>query len=227
MTDTIPVPSYQSRSVLDGITPRWLSGVPLGRAWLLGNAVMKDAALAAAKLAVKARFPSLAPDDALPYLAAERRIERGHQYTIAQFREQIVNAWDAWSLAGTKDGLVAALRTAGFRNFMIVQNYETPMDGNPDHWWKFWIVVWPPFPWPFNPTLTWDPGLPWDPGLTWPGVPQEWVERVKQVVRLWKPAHAICANLVVHSSGLTWDPGMTWDPGIVWPDAIEYIDVES
>jgi hypothetical protein len=174
---------------------------------------VKDAVADAARQAVKARMVALAPDDALPWIGAERLIERYPGETTPQYRARLRAAWDAWLFAGTAQGVVGALRAAGF-NASVFSVRAAPSwwvgawpPNGPEalpaaSWSRFWIVIEPPFP--FAWTLRRWGAFAWGE-LGADGTPLTWgstatvrqVELVRSIVRKWKAAHERCAQVLV------------------------------
>lgn len=127
------------------LQPTALRG-PWGERWAAGLGAEKDAALALAKDAVKARFVALAPPDALSLLGADRDIERSPIDTATTFRARLAASWDVWSWAGTPYGYANALaltsaQIAGAR-FIAQYQWASPPDGRTALWSRFWVVVW-------------------------------------------------------------------------------------
>jgi hypothetical protein len=90
---------------------------PYGLAW--GNAFgeVKDQLMNEMMLSVMARFPTLAPLDAIGAIAAERGLFQGQfgtPETTAHFIARLLNAWGAWTIGGTYWGLLAQLNGAGY-----------------------------------------------------------------------------------------------------------------
>jgi hypothetical protein len=98
--------------------PRWLRQ-GFGEPWLRGIGDAKDEVEVALKDAVKARFPSVCPVDALSRLGGERGIERGPRDTTDAYRARVKGAWDAWEWAGTPTGVLRALYWAGYNATLL------------------------------------------------------------------------------------------------------------
>lgn len=127
------------------LQPTALRG-PWGERWAAGLGAEKDAALVLAKAAVKARFVTLAPSDALSLIGADRDIERATIDTAATYRARLADAWGVWSWTGTHYGYALALsltsaQIAGAR-FVPQYQWTTPPDGRTALWSRFWVVVW-------------------------------------------------------------------------------------
>lgn len=71
-----------------------------------------DALSDAAGYAIRAGLPSLAPVDALPWLAQDRQLQQGPGETNAAFVSRLQQWMDIWRHAGTSTGLMLALRSA-------------------------------------------------------------------------------------------------------------------
>lgn len=185
--------------------------------------LVEQSLIEAARDAVDARFPTRAPEDALPELARDRKIEFGFNESSESLRERIRTAWRRWKMAGTKAEMDAALRLAGYTNFEI---RERPADGSLA-WYEFELVIFRPFPWPddYLADQTWDAAGTWGDGGNWAAdMPQEDLERLRSIVR-GKPTHAICRSITIVHDGETWDadaPPGTWDddPLAEWTDNV-------
>jgi hypothetical protein len=223
---------YQSRT----LAPGWLQD-PAGRAFLEGLGARKDALAALAKEAVKARFPTLCPTDALAEIGTERGIDRGATETEAAYRARVRAAWEQWAWAGTPYGLLLALYYAGYTpgsGKVVIQvqkgwQYELRSDFDPAvHAPEDALVLtnlgaivlggspqlWSQFAVLFAPPLppAWIPTPPADGSLE--------VESIRTLIRRWKPAHARCVALKVTPVDL-WDwPSEPWDPTAeIWNEA--------
>jgi hypothetical protein len=150
--------------------------------------------------AVKARFASTGPVDALPYMGTERGIARGPSETEASYRERLRTAWSAWSSAGEAACILAQLAIYGvtakmYGNHEILTEYPKDLD----NWSRFWLIIEiQQFPWGSGPP---DAAAQAD---------------ISRIVRQWKPAHWICPSVGVSYKDdmVTWqtvqDMGLTW-----------------
>lgn len=108
---------------------QWLQSLPIS--WLVGGANGRNEAgaigeilddeVALLKEATKARFPSIAPADALPVIGGDRVLLRGPSETDAHYRLRLKYAWQDWARAGTFLELLVQLWYAGFENAVIAQ----------------------------------------------------------------------------------------------------------
>lgn len=80
-----------------------------GEAWAVSLGTEKDALLALAKEAVRARLIDEAPSDALDLIGADRDLERGRSEADASWRDRIAGAWESWSWLGTRYGISDAV----------------------------------------------------------------------------------------------------------------------
>lgn len=187
------------------LAPGWLQ-TPKNAAWLRASGDLKDSLVERCKAAVKARFPLVAPRDALDVAGAERQLERGPAESNASFAERVAGAWNIWRWGGTARGLLQALSDSGYtttvlaivngKAFTLVAGelVTTPLpagtwacDATPLFWNKF-VLVLPANPWGEDPAAD-------DPR----------VELLRRLVRRWKSAHSTCADIVVINSGRLWD----------------------
>ncbi len=93
---------------------------PYGAAWAAAHGVVKDLALERMKEAIKARYPTSAPLDALRLIGADRGIFQGPTETIAHYQQRLLNAWGAWSVAGMAWGLLAQLYGMGYSTAYVL-----------------------------------------------------------------------------------------------------------
>ncbi len=186
-------------------TPPWAG--PTGDAWNSALGSLQDQQVADAKLAVKARFPSLAPTDALPLIGQDRVIERGPAETDADYAARLKTAFDAWRWAGTATGLQTyVLAPAGYTNTRLISNRDwagtfggTPPDGATSKWARFWVVVAQP---PTYTARVW--GTPpaantfaYGSGLWGSNASADDVTRLKRLLNTWKCARDVAMGVFV------------------------------
>ena len=210
-----------------GSAPPWLQG-KWGRAWFRVSGLLKDACVDRAKLAIKARFADLAPADALPSLLRDYALDQPFNEADATTRARIARAWDTWRLAGTKRGLLTALIASGFANVAVFENFQWT-EANPERWWRFWVVLRPPYPWVGDPLADglWNsPGKWSDVGAWATGIPQiDWA-RLRGIIRKWKPAHAQCGSAILLLTGELFGTRKgTWGEQTAWSGAAVYLDI--
>lgn len=193
--------------------PVWLRG-EYGSGWLAAHGFIKDGLAEGARQATRARFVSLAPQDALDRIASDRQLERMPPDTVAAWRTRLGQAWELWAYAGTRKGVQEAVERTGYATSVVLYDaLEWPSGPGAVNWATFWVVLsghgW-------TSDGTWGSGGLWGDGGTWgsTATPQE-VQRVLRLIRLWKPAHAYCAGVLVLLSGELWGypEGLWGDPG--------------
>ena len=111
--------AYQLQQVAIGKKIRWMSD-PYGLAWLAAMGASKDFLVDLAKQAVKCRMPGLAPLDALALLGQERGIFQAPGESAAAFAVRVINAWQAWQLAGGAWGILYQLALRGYTTAYLV-----------------------------------------------------------------------------------------------------------
>jgi hypothetical protein len=213
------------------LAPGWLQ-TPDAKSYLANRGAAKDALIQECKDAVKCRFPTLCPDDALPALSRERGIDRGPGESSDVFRARLLQAWNIWTWAGTPYGMLLAARAAGYPNVILKtqggMQYQlqttlagvpgsdliiatTPgtvhLGGTPSEFWNdFAALVMTPFP-------SW-----WGGVAASDGSPDQ--KAFAALVKKWKPGHTRCVQLKVIDGvawgvgGLTWG-SFTWGAGTV------------
>lgn len=202
-------PKSHFREWLEALSPPWLRGVRASELWeTLGLSL--DAMADASREAVKARFPTLAPVDALGAIGADRLLERYSVQGDAEWRAWVVAAWDLWTYAGTTNAVERALHEAGFANATVhwalgsaPPDYvgSWPPGGDLANWSRFWI--WLAEPWPFSwEAVRWGDGHKWGTGWTWGSTATvAEINYVRSIARKWKPAHTVCEGIFVPISG--------------------------
>lgn len=185
-----------------------------------------DAEIEALTLAVQARFPWLAPDDALPYIGRDRGLLRGPDEPRASYVARLLGWIDAWRSAGAGSSLldqIAAYLTPHAVRIRLVTDrgvwytreadgtfsvtHEDPAlwvwDTSPQtRWARFWVVIYPP-PGLWTEGPTWGDSALWggawgSPGYTWgsTATPNQ-VQAIRALVKLWKPGFAKCENIII------------------------------
>ena len=91
-----------------GIAPTYLSG-PVGGRYMYSMGIVYDGLTDAAGYAVRARFPSLAPTDAYPWIAQDRQIFQGANEPNASFVARSIQWLDLWRHAGSSTGVLLAI----------------------------------------------------------------------------------------------------------------------
>src|SRR6267142_201537 len=94
---------------------------PVGQAFQGEIGDVEDAAMDRAKQSVKARFPLLAPPDALTAIGRERMIPQAPGESNASYAARLQDAWNTWPWAGTPFGVLRALYSSGYRNVVLAQ----------------------------------------------------------------------------------------------------------
>lgn len=203
----------------------WLQG-PNGTAWLSGHGVMKDAFVEATIQAVKCRFISVCPVDALQYIGQERLLEQYPNENLYQYRARLQSAWDLWQYAGTKQGVLAAIHGLGFSNVTILENSDWAVPpsqgyGPGDEWWRFWVIIDQPHG--LSPNWAWGDGSLWGrPTFGLSGGGAQALPPIISNIKKWRPAHAQCVALIIILSGRLWGNGWNWGDGSTWGGKAAY-----
>jgi len=216
----VPPPTYVQW--FTSLLPGPLAG-PWGRRWATAvGEIGGDELLADAKVAVKARFPSEAPEDALPLLGADRVIPGLPGETVAAWRARIAAAWDTWQWAGTRTGLELAATQLGWTTFTLRSSRDwlpdLPPDGNAALWARWWLIL-PEATHGFALDVWDDPGT-WDDGGTWDtDATLEDVARITGHLRAQTNARdrGYVRLLFADGDGDVWGPDEPFDHG-VWAD---------
>lgn len=113
---------------------------PFGTAWAESLGAHKDALVALAKDAVKARFVTVAPADALDHHSADRDMERGFSESAVSFRARLRGAWESWSWLGTRYGIGYAAGLIGYGVPAVHSWHSLPWDGDAARWARLLVT---------------------------------------------------------------------------------------
>lgn len=123
--------------------PWWLRG-NWGQRWFAAWGLVKEAILQALIEALKVKYPKHAPDDALPYIGAERGIRKTPIEPLSRFRNRLENSREISIRRGTRRGMREALESDGF-TVEIYDNTEKVFDANSgdiaNYWARFLVIV--------------------------------------------------------------------------------------
>lgn len=204
------------------ILPEWILGT-WGKKWCEVFGGIEDVCKDANKDAIKARSPELCPTDALPYIGADRILERSRLETEPAFRTRLQDAWDNHVLGGTANGVKA---NALFPLFAYDEDYTFVMavnDGfhfdNDGSWSRYWIIA------DGSHGLTqetWGSDGVWDYLGVW-GI-ANWLPEDVQYLRrnAWwwtSGGTALPVLFIVVFSGTLWGAGDVWGSG-TWGPAV-------
>lgn len=198
------------------IAPPWLQENE-GADFLEAMGEQKDDLSTLAQEAIEVTAPTIAPLDALGYLAAARNFVRYPSELLDKFRERVQLAFEFWLLAGTKAGLLLGLRYAGY-NASIVEHFRD----DPTIWSQFSVYVAPLSG--ARVTDRWsDDGSEWgEDGTRWGfGLYVDEPTKIRGIINQLKPGHTNLRELwYVNDFTDYWGPdGSTWgDDGTTWVD---------
>ncbi len=206
--------SYEQWGV--DLLPEWLVG-PWGRKWCTVFGGHEDVVKDANKDALKSRMPRHCPSDALPYIAADRQLERGRIESETAHRNRLQDAWDYHVRGGTADGVEAFLpwtfTVEAANTFAIAENDGWHFD-NSGWWSRYWIVVQGAHGFTQE---TWGAGN-WDSIGVW-GLANTLPEDIQTLRRnawRWTSGGCLPVLFIVVFSGQIWHPGSLWSdsPGV-------------
>lgn len=191
---------------------------------------------------VQARMPLEATASALSAIGRDRRIVRGFAESDEAYRLRLSQHLQAWRYAGHARAVMQAV--AGYcAGHELVQRIVTnsgvwyrraadgtltwekqlgtwDWDGDPDSWWRFWLILYPPSSlWTEGPTIG-DPAL-WGGAIGSSGytigstATPEQVAAIRGLVQTWMPAHAICERIIVAFDPASFDPSSP-EPDGLW-----------
>ena len=161
------------------------------------------------KRAVKQRFFSVAPADALARGGEERQLERAPGDTNATFSARLVSAWDLWAWGGTPLGLLTALTDAGYPGayLEIVNRRQYHLSAG-----VLETVTLPAGMWCTRTDRTfWSEFAVYfheNPWLDVPATTDPRVELLRRLVRRWKSSCSTCSGIFVEVASESWG----WQP---------------
>jgi hypothetical protein len=184
-----------------------------------------DCLAGAAELAIKARFPELAPEDALNVIGRDRGIVRGPLESAASYRARLLLWLASWRGAGVGRAMLdqiagyltpSAVRLRIWTQTGVVYTREADgtftvdrvaaglwnWDGQTSLWSRFWVIIYSINGVPWSRSPTWgSPDLP--PWGTFPQVSRgssalvSDVQSIRGIVNEWKPAASRCERIMV------------------------------
>ena len=116
------------------LSPTFLQG-PTGQAFDFAMWIQYDGLADACSYAVRARFPDCCPDDAFPWLAADRQIDRGPNEPIDSYSARLRQWLDLWAVAGGAPSVLRAISAFLLPGSYTVETVkETTADGVYTDW---------------------------------------------------------------------------------------------
>jgi hypothetical protein len=207
--------------------PRWLKGPPgtgWGELFFRSIGAVFDTVLDGHLEAVRAGIVEKAPDDALPYHAKERELERYPDETLAAWRFRLAHAWEEWERGGRNDGIernIGLYIGAGFTAVEARSWWDWGTVAGTNHSNVWCIIGDGAVDLPWEKTLLGDPewtlGNGWTLGST---ATRREVLEIATLTRKWGSAHSykVCIILVFPGESLP-DPYdyslVTWKQGHV------------
>lgn len=211
-----------------GLHPTALRG-PWGVAFGASFGAAKDVVVTYAKLAVKAGFVLLAPDDALVGLGADVALEQLPFEGTDLYRTRIAAAWDTWPWAGTRTAVETVADQLDFHGVYIFTAREWGVPDAATLWARWWVLV--TLDDPFASDGAWDDAGTWDDGGTWDSdAPPEAIATMRRLFRRFANARDRGAVRFSLSSTDYYDDGGVWgdgsDPDDLWADDPAFFEVE-
>lgn len=175
--------------------PAWLRG-PWAKKWANAFGLLADTIKDAAKDAVKARFVLGCPDDAVPYIASDREVDRGKDETLASWRLRTANMWETAQTYGTKAGIEEHIRVGlALTAVSLFSWVEGWSDANATNNARFWIAIDQPNPW--GALLCGDDTICSDETLNGSTMTLTELRELRRIVRKWRADHELAMAFVV------------------------------
>ena len=211
------------RSWLVERAPRWLRR-KWGMRWLYATGTVLDAWREAALFAVKSRFPSRGPADALARQGEERLLDRMLGETDAGYIARLRRAFLAYREKGASRGLQNRLREAGYTTASVVEAHDWSTDDG-ESWARYWVVI--GLPHGFSVSEVWEDAGLWDDAGVWlDPMSAAAFDQLRRMSRKWKAAYTRAVELIVVLTGDLWDyPGGTWSDSGTWSSTAAYAPI--
>jgi hypothetical protein len=208
------------RDLIRELSPPWLRR-KWGERFLYAHGVAVDGVIDWAIQGVKARFPSKAPEEALPMLGRDRRIIRGFNEPASSYRVRLARWMTDWRRAGNAFALLeqvraylygfdVVLRTVNDRgSWQMVQGDASTIHRLLGNWdWdgkfpltartRFWLLI-------SEFGSLWSNDGTWGDGAVWGGDGEvvgftatlDQVASLRQLVASWKPGGTLCPFIIV------------------------------
>lgn len=201
----------------EGIAPPRFQG-PAGLGWFTAHGQWHDALVTFLQEGVQARFPSIAPEDALAIIGAERGLSRYPNEALPAWRNRVQNAFEFWALAGTIPGVKQACLQMGYRNPQVIEHFHA----EPAAWSEFSVVIYPGTTrytsWKYGPSRVYG-----EPGLTY-GINLDAAEksRVRSVLEEIKPAHTKLRTIYYVQNGAVYGAFHHGDGTVYGGEIVEF-----
>jgi hypothetical protein len=211
------------RTLYKRLAPSWLTEGD-GELVLTSLTLTLDAYAERLRQGVRARFPELAPEDALAALGRDRRIPRGVGELRDRYAARVIRAIDDWRTAGNAFALMGQLqgylgpvklRTVDARGNWYTMNADGTTswvlntgdwqwDAEPaTKWSRFWVLIYDAF----TTGAQYGDGTEYGDGTLW-GVSGTigQIQTIRGIVRRWKPAGTRCVNIIAVLDPALFDP---------------------
>jgi hypothetical protein len=208
------------------LTPSWLRQ-PKGAAFMRALGDSRDWMADRVRQSVLSRFFLHATRDALNYGGTERQLIRAPADTDAQFAERLRIAWDTWKWAGTPFGILSEMKASGYPDVSLVialgKRYRLDTDGTllttdgDTGTFTFTTGFWNEFRVVFD-------ALPAHWSGVVPSSTSEEANKVRGIIKRWKPGHAIFDGIVILNGQNVWGyGGLTWgQASLTWGSTATY-----
>ena len=204
----------------------------------------------AATQALEARFPERCPEDALPYHGRDRGIIRGPLEPSLSYRSRLILWLEAWRGAGVGKALLDqvagylspnATRLRIWTQVGVVYTREADgtfsitravnpwnWDQRPELWSRFWLLIYSAGGVPWTHLGTFADRVAWPDGATATfasTATQAEAQSIAGSVDQWKPAAALCQQILVVFDAAKFNPAIASDmPDGTWG---EFWDTQS
>lgn len=201
-----------------------------------------DCIAEAAYQATRARFPEVAPEDALLPIGRDRGIVRGPAEPATSYRARLLLWLRSWRGAGVGKAMLDqiagyltpnACRLRIWTQIGVVYTREADgtfsisraasawnWDQRPELWSRFWLLIYPTAGLPWAHLGTYADRITWgDPETSTfaSTATQQEAQSIAAIVDQWKPAAALCQNILIVFNAAKFDPAIASDlPDGTW-----------
>lgn len=222
------------------LVPSWLKDPEQGARVVYSVGLLADAMAERVRLSLRLRFPELAPADAMPYVARDRRLVRGLGETDAAFATRSLRWLDDHLTRGNAFALLAQLRAylntptvlravdrrgnwytldeGAFAHDLDAGNWNWDGVAASPRWGRGWVIIYGG-PWVAGPLIgasdLWGGAIGGEGFTIGSTATPRQVADVRRIVADWKAAGTVCEYAIVAFDPASFDPSAP-EPDGTW-----------